>query len=518
MSSLPPYEEIVRWTVADTTRWLAENHLDEFKDPFKKQGVDGSKLAKLKDTDIDAFKVASTKKRIQLKNAVSNIDRSRLNSLPRTQGMMSTFRNMPSEPVPPPRPPKRQSVPVEQAPPPPSSRHAGYNDDDDDAYSWGDEFDYQSDPEDQDDYINEQQWTPQDNDNTRYDQEETYEAVDDDDDYEEPTNPPAPLGGSGTILEKLQAELTRRGTLKGPERPPVADHSDDSSEDDYVQPQEAPPAPSRRQPPVPKPPERNAPPRPAHRSAPPPPPVEDEDVYEEPEAELVVTKKEVKGKTTKEGRQLPPVPPIPTDDRPPLPPPTGGRKGSRPPPPLPQETQEVYEPMDQGELSRGSKVPAPRKTSYIPPSEGSSRPLPNVPSPTEKPERKARSKNGVPPSPKQDELEQFDWYHKNIERSAAESRLMEAGEDGMYLIRKSKRGGTEQQYTLTIYKQGRVYNLPIRKRNSDGKFALGAPKPNELDFDTVSGLVDYFKKQLIKLNPNAKNAAGSTRLVIPLSK
>ncbi|XP_046548294.1 lymphocyte cytosolic protein 2-like [Haliotis rubra] len=262
------------------------------------------------------------------------------------------------------------------------------------------------------------------------------------------------------------------------------------------------------------------------------------DVYEEPEEELVVTKKEEKGRAKKKGRQLPPVPPIPTDDRPPLPPPTGGRKGSRPPPPLPQEEQEVYEPMDQGELSneyidleqaaheytslehttRGSRVPAPRKTSRPPPSEVSGRPLPNVPSPTEKPERKARSKNGVPPSPKQDELEQFDWYHKNIERPAAEARLMEKGEDGMYLIRKSKRGGTEQQYTLTIYKQGRVYNLPIRKRNTDGKFALGAPKPNELDFDTVSGLVDYFKKQLIKLNPNAKNAAGSTRLVIPLSK
>ncbi|XP_046548355.1 uncharacterized protein LOC124258314 isoform X3 [Haliotis rubra] len=201
MASLPPYEEIVRWTVADTTRWLAENHLDEFKDPFKKQGVDGSKLAKLTDTDIDAFKVASTKKRIQLKNAVSNIDRSRLNSLPKTQGMMSTFRNMPPEPVPPPRPPRhdRKSYPTEPAPAPPSSRHAGYNDDDDDAYSWGDEFDYQSDPEDQDDYINEQQWTPQDN--TRYNQDETYE---------------------------------------------VPDHSDDSSEDDYVEPQEAPPAPSRR--------------------------------------------------------------------------------------------------------------------------------------------------------------------------------------------------------------------------------------------------------------------------------
>ncbi|XP_046548354.1 WASH complex subunit 3-like isoform X2 [Haliotis rubra] len=217
MASLPPYEEIVRWTVADTTRWLAENHLDEFKDPFKKQGVDGSKLAKLTDTDIDAFKVASTKKRIQLKNAVSNIDRSRLNSLPKTQGMMSTFRNMPPEPVPPPRPPRhdRKSYPTEPAPAPPSSRHAGYNDDDDDAYSWGDEFDYQSDPEDQDD-------------------------------YEEPENPPAQLGGSGTILEKLQAELSRRGTLKGSKRPPVPDHSDDSSEDDYVEPQEAPPAPSRR--------------------------------------------------------------------------------------------------------------------------------------------------------------------------------------------------------------------------------------------------------------------------------
>ncbi|XP_048249440.1 lymphocyte cytosolic protein 2-like isoform X7 [Haliotis rufescens] len=491
MASLPPYEELVRWTVVDTTRWLAESHLDDFKDPFKKQGVDGSKLAKLTDTDIDGFKVSSTKKRIQLKNAVSSIDRSRVNSLPRTQGMMNTFRSMPSEPAPPPRPPKRQSFPTEPAPPPPpSSRHAAYNDEDDDAYSWGDEFDYQSDPEDQDahhktkDYINEQQWTPQDQHANRgYDQQDTYE---------------------------------------------VPDPSDDSSDEDYVEPlSEGPPTPSRRQQPVPTPPERVAPPRPKHRSAPPPPP-DDEDVYEEPEEELVVNKKEEK--TRKKSRQLPPVPTVPTDDRPPLPPPSksGGRTGGRPPPQVPQQEQELYEPMDQGELSndytsleqasRGSRVPDPPKSSRPQPSERSSRPLPTVPSSTEKPERKARSKNGVPSSPKQDDLEQYEWYHKNIERPAAEARLMEKREDGMYLIRKSKRGGTEQQYTLTIYKQGRVYNLPIRKRNTDGKFALGAAKPNELDFDTVSGLVDYFKKQLIKLNPNAKNAAGSTRLVIPLSK
>ncbi|XP_071091052.1 lymphocyte cytosolic protein 2-like isoform X1 [Haliotis cracherodii] len=535
MASLPPYEELVRWTVVDTTRWLAESHLDDFKDPFKKQGVDGSKLAKLTDTDIDGFKVSSTKKRIQLKNAVSSIDRSRVNSLPRTQGMMNTFRSMPSEPAPPPRPPKRQSFPTEPAPPPPpSSRHAAYNDEDDDAYSWGDEFDYQSDPEDQDachktkDYINEQQWTPQDQHANRgYDQQDTYEAFDDDD-YEEPANSPTHLSRSGTILEKLQAELSRRGTLKGSKRDPVPDPSDDSSDEDYVEPlSEGPPKPSRRQQPVPTPPERVAPPRPKHRSAPPPPPV-DEDVYEEPEEELVMNKKEEK--TRKKSRQLPPVPPVPTDDRPPLPPPSksGGRTGGRPPPQVPQQEQELYEPMDQGELSndytsleqasRGSRVPDPPKSSRPQPSERSSRPLPNVPSSTEKPERKARSKNGVPSSPKRDDLEEYEWYHKNIERPAAEARLMEKREDGMYLIRKSKRGGTEQQYTLTIYKQGRVYNLPIRKRNTDGKFALGAAKPNELDFDTVSGLVDYFKKQLIKLNPNAKNAAGSTRLVIPLSK
>lgn len=55
---------------------------------------------------------------------------------------------------------------------------------------------------------------------------------------------------------------------------------------------------------------------------------------------------------------------------------------------------------------------------------------------------------------------------------------MTQDEDGAYLVRESKRAGKSNPYTLTIYHNGRVFHLNIRKR-TDGLYALGKEKSRE---------------------------------------
>lgn len=79
--------------------------------------------------------------------------------------------------------------------------------------------------------------------------------------------------------------------------------------------------------------------------------------------------------------------------------------------------------------------------------------------------------------PSTESLRNFEWFH-TVEREDAEALLMTQDEDGTYLVRESKRAGKSNPYTLTIYHNGRVFHLNIRKR-LDGLYALGKEKSRE---------------------------------------
>jgi hypothetical protein len=74
-------------------------------------------------------------------------------------------------------------------------------------------------------------------------------------------------------------------------------------------------------------------------------------------------------------------------------------------------------------------------------------------------------------------LRDYSWFH-NVEREDAEALLMTQDQDGAYLVRESKRAGKSNPFTLTIFHNGRVFHLNIRKR-PDGLYALGKEKPRE---------------------------------------
>ncbi|KAJ6222176.1 hypothetical protein RDWZM_000721 [Blomia tropicalis] len=121
----------------------------------------------------------------------------------------------------------------------------------------------------------------------------------------------------------------------------------------------------------------------------------------------------------------------------------------------------------------------------------------------------------LPPIPKEDSfnemmLSSFTWFH-DLERDQAESILKQMGEDGVYLVRKSRRAGASNPYTLTLYHSKKVFHLNVRKR-SDGLFALGKEKYKEKTFASVVELVEHHNIEPIFLTSKGQ-AAGKTRLI-----
>ncbi|KAG7175403.1 Cytokine-dependent hematopoietic cell linker-like [Homarus americanus] len=74
--------------------------------------------------------------------------------------------------------------------------------------------------------------------------------------------------------------------------------------------------------------------------------------------------------------------------------------------------------------------------------------------------------------------------------------ILENASDGMFLIRPSTR--SKDPLTLCLRHGGRTYNINIRHR-SDGLFALGFEKTNEMTFSSVEDIINTHRREPIKL-------------------
>ncbi|CAD5118350.1 DgyrCDS7060 [Dimorphilus gyrociliatus] len=134
---------------------------------------------------------------------------------------------------------------------------------------------------------------------------------------------------------------------------------------------------------------------------------------------------------------------------------------------------------------------SPRKISSeeLPRLLNTNRPLPEIP----KSERKKKQ------PPKVSSLRPADqpWYHGDISRKDGNEKLLKINQNGSFLIRKSTGGNQKQPFTLMILCKYKVLNIKIR-RKSDGHFAIGEEKLDEPNFQTLSELVCFHKKNPIQ--------------------
>lgn len=144
------------------------------------------------------------------------------------------------------------------------------------------------------------------------------------------------------------------------------------------------------------------------------------------------------------------------------------------------------------------------------------KPEPRIPEPVKPEPRKPEPKTAQIKSTEESsegDLESYPWYHGQITRQQADSRLKQIAMDGMYCIRKSS-GGGDRPYTLAVFYENKVYNLPVRRR-ADRKYALGAEKKGEHKFATLLEMINFFKKNYLVIHASD---SGQTRLVKSLPK
>ncbi|KAK3601360.1 hypothetical protein CHS0354_037676 [Potamilus streckersoni] len=145
---------------------------------------------------------------------------------------------------------------------------------------------------------------------------------------------------------------------------------------------------------------------------------------------------------------------------------------------------------------------APRK--QLPPPPTDSDPTKTVPAPPvpkvahvhSQPATSSQSSGSA--NEEEEELKTKPWYHGASTRQEVEPKLMQLKTNGMYCVRQSS-GKPNQPYTLVVFCEDRIFNLPIRLRN-DRKYALGGEKTDEVAFGSIVELVRFFRRNYLILN------------------
>ncbi|XP_076025387.1 B-cell linker protein isoform X2 [Genypterus blacodes] len=133
--------------------------------------------------------------------------------------------------------------------------------------------------------------------------------------------------------------------------------------------------------------------------------------------------------------------------------------------------------------------------------------LPNLPGKTDR--GRFPAENGLIDEDQQADVYNKLWYAGACDRKTADDVLNHINKDGAYLVRKSSGHDTHQPYTLVVFYNGKVYNIPIRFLQTIQQYALGKEKKGEEHFNSVSHIIEIHQRTplvLIDIQSNCKDA------------
>ncbi|XP_075791316.1 B-cell linker protein isoform X3 [Pelodiscus sinensis] len=104
------------------------------------------------------------------------------------------------------------------------------------------------------------------------------------------------------------------------------------------------------------------------------------------------------------------------------------------------------------------------------------------------------------------------WYAACCDRKTAEDALYKSNKDGSFLIRKSSGQDSKQPYTLVVFYNKKVYNIPVRFIESTKRFALGREKTGEERFASVAEIIENHQYTPLVLIDSQNNTKDSTKL------
>ncbi|XP_028844628.1 B-cell linker protein [Denticeps clupeoides] len=108
------------------------------------------------------------------------------------------------------------------------------------------------------------------------------------------------------------------------------------------------------------------------------------------------------------------------------------------------------------------------------------------------------------------------WYVSSCDRKRAEDALLRSSMDGAYLVRQSSGQDAQQPFTLMVYYNGRVFNIPVRFLPAVQKYALGREKSGEERFSCVSHMIENHQRNSLVLIDMQSNTKDSTKLLHPV--
>ncbi|KAK6184977.1 hypothetical protein SNE40_007313 [Patella caerulea] len=566
---LPAYEILVRWSVKEVIDWLKDANLSgEFKDQFTKQCIDGNRLASLTEFDVNNF-IGNKKKKQEMISYITRIKKPT-----NTQSKPNWIATAP---------PPSATNNIQYNDDSDDDSIYSWGDDFDEVDEDNGEKGASDSSEDEENYIDvDQDMQPSINEDHYEVQEETHDIPENPPGSgafslaslkvafsEFQANRGKSPSRADTRDEEPTAGPPRSpaGRRKPPKIPEPEERSSRPKAKAPLLPGQGPLPPSNtgknkgaRKTSVPSTPKHRSPspiqavyedpdastPQPTKRRPPPPVPKEEE---VEPPQDIYINDEQISQKhklPEQDGGYIKFQPPVvleqlyiepeepeqvPDRRAPPIPPPSQARRTTLPPvpvipdqlPPTPNRktsdsqrktSDSQRRASDVGQRKNSTEVQRKTSDTIRKTSRGS---LPPVPG------QRQTENQGAASNGQDDELEalySYNWYHSEIDRKLAEERLKEEKVNGMYLVRKSLRGGLVHPYTLMVYHGGKAYNFPIRREEDDHQFGLGkgsGVRRNGLIFPSVDKLISYFQTHPLILNPNASSGS-KTMLTKPLTK
>ncbi|CAH2322402.1 B-cell linker isoform X4 [Pelobates cultripes] len=127
------------------------------------------------------------------------------------------------------------------------------------------------------------------------------------------------------------------------------------------------------------------------------------------------------------------------------------------------------------------------------------------------------SRNNLPSASEQEAgVVNKEWYASSCPRKTAEDALQSSSRDGSFLIRKSTGQDARQPYTLVVFYNRKVYNIPVRYIESTQQYALGREKSGEERFSSVAEMIENHQRTPLVLIDGQNNTKDSTKLRFPV--
>ncbi|XP_029377062.1 B-cell linker protein isoform X2 [Echeneis naucrates] len=108
------------------------------------------------------------------------------------------------------------------------------------------------------------------------------------------------------------------------------------------------------------------------------------------------------------------------------------------------------------------------------------------------------------------------WYASSCDRRTADEVLFRSNKDGAFMVRRSSGQDAQQPYTLVVFYNSRVYNIPIRFIANTQQYALGREKRGEEYFNSVSHIIENHQRTPLVLIDGHSNSKDATKLCFPM--